>query len=42
MVHSDRSVNVELDDRRTRLFERNAVKKDTTKTYRKAEEPQAG
>ena len=38
MVHGDRAVNVDLDDGRTRLFERKAVKKDTTKTYREAEE----
>ena len=37
-VHGNRSVNVDLDDGGTRLFERAAVKKDTTKTYREAEE----
>ena len=34
MVHSERAVNVELNNGRTRLFERKAVKKDTTKAYR--------
>ena len=38
MVHGNRSVNVDLDDGGTWLFERAAMKKNTTKTYREAEE----
>ena len=33
MVHGDRSVNLDLEDGRTCLFERQAVKKDTSKMY---------
>ena len=33
MVHGDRSVNIDLKDRRPPLFERSAVRKDTTKAY---------
>ena len=38
MVHGDGSANVEFDDGSTRLFERTAVKKDTSKAYREVEE----
>ena len=38
MVHENRSVNVDLDDGSTRLFERAAVRNDTTKTYQEVEE----
>ena len=38
MVHGSRAVNVDLDDGSTRLFAREAVRKDTTKAYREAEE----
>ena len=37
-VHGDRAVNVDLDDGSTRLFARDAVRKDTTKAYRVEEE----
>ena len=38
MVHGNRSVNVDLHNGRTRRFARYAVRKDTTKAYREAEE----
>ena len=38
LVHGKRSVNVQLEDGRTRLFRREDVKKDTTKRYQEAEE----
>ena len=38
MVHGNRAVNVDLDCGRTRLFARDAVRKDTTKVYRQVEE----
>ena len=38
MVHGNRSVNVELDEGNTRLFARDAVRKDTTRAYQEQEE----
>ena len=37
IIHDDRSVNMDLANGRTCLFERKEVKKDTTKAYREAE-----
>ena len=38
MVHGDRAVNVELDEGNSRLFARDAVRKDTTRAYQEQEE----
>ena len=38
LVHGKRSVNVALEDSRTRLFTRADVRKDSTKRYQEAEE----
>ena len=38
MVHGSRAVNVELDEGRSRLFARDAVRKDTTRAYQEQEE----
>ena len=38
MVHGDRAVNVDLDEGEPRLFARDAVRKDTTRTYQEQEE----
>ena len=38
MVHGDRAVNVELYEGRTRLFARDALRKDTTRAYQEQEE----
>ena len=38
MVHRDRAVNVELDEGVTRLFTRDAVRKDTIRAYQEQEE----
>ena len=40
MVHRDRAVNVDLDDGRTRLFARDAMRKDTTRAFMPEEEEQ--
>ena len=37
MVHGDRAVNVKLDEGVTRLFARDAVRKDTTRAYQEQE-----
>ena len=38
MVHGDSAVNMDLDDGSSRLFARDAVRKDTTRAYREEEE----
>ena len=38
VVHGDRSVNVALEDSRSRLFMREDVRVDSTKKYQEAEE----
>ena len=38
LVHGERAVNMDLEDARTRLFERAAVKKNSTKKYQESEE----
>ena len=40
MVHGNRAVNVDLDDGRTRMFARDAVRKDTTRAFMPEEEEQ--